>query len=212
MILLRAKDVEFDVTYVNLRDKPDWFLEISPHGKVPVLKVGDEILFESSAIAEYLDEVVPPRLHPEDPIARAKNRAWTDFTPTFAGALSKIHYAKTREDMEAAVAAAPDVLAKVEAALAGRGNDGPYFNGPEISLVDAAYAPFLQRYLLIDNGLKNDVLKDFPLIRAWAQTLMSDERVTGAVPDNFEDEFIGNLYRRELYAREFFDRPSVAAE
>lgn len=212
MILLRAKDVEFDVTYVNLREKPDWFLEISPHGKVPVLKVGDEILFESSAIAEYLDEVVPPRLHPGDPIARAKNRAWTDFTPTFAGALSKIHYAKTREDMETAVADAPTVLAKVEAALAGRGNDGPFFNGPDMSLVDAAYAPFLQRYLLIDAGLKNDVLKDFPLIRAWAETLMADERVTGAVPDNFEDEFIGNLYRRELYAREFFDQPSVAAE
>ena len=212
MILLRAKDVEFDVTYVNLREKPDWFLEISPHGKVPVLKVGDEILFESSAIAEYLDEVVPPRLHPEDPIARAKNRAWTDFTPTFAGALSKIHYAKTREDMDAAVADAPTVLAKVESALAGRGNDGPFFNGPELSLVDAAYAPFLQRYLLIDEGLKNDVLKDFPLIRAWAETLMADERVTGAVPDNFADEFIGNLYRRELYARAFFDQPSVAAE
>ena len=112
MILLRAKDVEFDVTYVNLREKPDWFLEISPHGKVPVLKVDDEILFESSAIAEYLDEVVSPRLHPEDPIARAKNRAWTDFTPTFAGALSKIHYAKTREDMEAAVA--PEALDTAE--------------------------------------------------------------------------------------------------
>lgn len=212
MILLRAKDVEFDVTYVNLREKPDWFLEISPHGKVPVLKVGDEILFESSAIAEYLDEVVAPRLHPEDPIARAKNRAWTDFTPTFAGALSKIHYAKTREDMDAAVEAAPTVLAKVENALAGRGNNGPFFNGPDLSLVDAAYAPFLQRYLLIDEGLKNDVLKDFPLIAAWAETLMADERVTGAVPDNFADEFIGNLYRRELYARDFFDQPSVAAE
>jgi len=211
VILLRAKDVEFNVTYVNLREKPDWFLEISPHGKVPVLKVGDDILFESSAIAEFLDEMVPPRLHPEDPIARAKNRAWTDFTPTFAGALSKIHYAKTREDMEAAVADAPTVLTKVEAALAGRGNNGPFFNGPDMSLVDAAYAPFLQRYLLIDEGLKNDVLKDFPLIRAWAETLMADERVTGAVPDNFEDEFIGNLHRRDLYAREFFDN-TIAAE
>ena len=84
MILLRAKDVEFDVTYINLREKPDWFLEISPHGKVPVLKVGDEVLFESNAIAEYLDEVFEPRLHPADPVKRAKNRAWTDFLPTFA--------------------------------------------------------------------------------------------------------------------------------
>ena len=44
MIVLRTKEVEFDVTYINLREKPDWFLKISPHGKVPVLKVDDEIL------------------------------------------------------------------------------------------------------------------------------------------------------------------------
>jgi len=211
VILLRAKDVEFDVTYIDLRDKPDWFLKISPHGKVPVLKVDDEILFESNAIAEYLDEVVVPRLHPEDPIARAKNRAWTDFTGDFARSLSSIHYAKTREDMEAAVEAVPKTLAKVEAALEARGNDGPFFNGPELSLVDAAYAPFLQRYTLIDKGLKNDVLKDFPLIGAWAAALLADERVTGAVPDNFEDEFIGNLHRRALYARAFFEN-TIAAE
>ena len=68
---MRAKAVEFDVTFINLREKPDWFLEISPHGKVPVLRVDDQVLFESNAIAEYLDEVVSPRLHPENPIERA---------------------------------------------------------------------------------------------------------------------------------------------
>ena len=84
VIVLRAKDVEFDVTYINLREKPDWFLEISPHGKVPVLKVDDDVLFESNAIAEYLDEAVEPTLHPKDPIKRARNRAWTDFVPDFS--------------------------------------------------------------------------------------------------------------------------------
>ena len=42
------------------------------------------------------------------------------------------------------------VFQKLEDALAGRGNDGPYFNGPKLSLVDAAYAPFLQRYTYMD--------------------------------------------------------------
>ena len=59
---MRAKQVEFEVTYVNLRDKPDWFLKISPHGKVPVLLVDEQPLFESNAIAEFLDEEVAPRL------------------------------------------------------------------------------------------------------------------------------------------------------
>ena len=64
MIVLRTKEVDFDVTYVNLREKPDWFLQISPHGKVPVLNVDDQPLFESNAIAEFLDEVVEPHIHP----------------------------------------------------------------------------------------------------------------------------------------------------
>jgi len=205
VILLRAKDIEFDVTYINLQDKPDWFLDISPHGKVPVLKVGDEVLFESNAIAEYLDEVVPPRLHPEDPLARAKNRAWTDYVPTFAGAMSCIHYSKSKEEMEQAVADAPEKLAKIEGALEGRGNDGPYFNGPDLALVDAAYAPFLQRHLFVDRVLKNKVIDNYPLTKAWAETLLADERVTGAVPDNFEEEFIASLKRRGCYASQFYE-------
>jgi glutathione S-transferase len=205
VILLRAKDIEFDVTYINLQDKPDWFLELSPHGKVPVLKVGDEVLFESNAIAEYLDEEVPPRLHPEDPLARAKNRAWTDYVPTFAVAMSSIHYSKSKEEMEQAVADAPEKLAKIEGALEGRGNDGPYFNGPDLALVDAAYAPFLQRHLFVDRVLKNNLIENYPLTKAWAETLLADERVTGAVPDNFEEEFIASLKRRGCYASQFFE-------
>ena len=79
MIVLRVKNVEFEVTYIDLRNKPDWFLEISPHGKVPVLKVDDDILFESNAIAEYLEETNEPRLHPADPIKRARNLALIPF-------------------------------------------------------------------------------------------------------------------------------------
>ena len=133
VIAMRAKEVEFEVTYVNLRDKPDWFLEISPHGKVPVLKVDDEILFESNAIAEYLDETVEPRLHPEDAIKRARNRAWTDFVPDFSAALNKIGYAKSKEAMEYGLAAAPKAISRLEGALAKeRSNEVPYFNGDNL--------------------------------------------------------------------------------
>jgi glutathione S-transferase len=114
--------------------------------------------------------------------------------------------------METAIDNAQDKLTKVEGALAGRGNDGPYFNGPDLALVDAAYAPFLQRYTFVDKVLKNDVLKDYPLIKAWSDTLLSDARVTGAVPDNFGDEFIAGIKRRKMYAAQFFDNASAAAE
>ncbi len=207
---MRAKDVEFEVTFINLRDKPDWFLKISPHGKVPVLKVDEEILFESNAIAEFLDETVPPRLHPEDPVERARNRAWTDFVPTFSSALNGIYYTKTCEEMEEGLAKAPKAVERLEEALSRqRSNDGPYFNGQELSLVDAAYAPFLQRFLIADRYLKTCLLDGFPLVRAWADALMSNEMVTGAVAPEFLDEFHGNMRRREFYVATLMDDPGT---
>ena len=207
---MRAKDVEFEVTFVDLREKPDWFLKISPHGKVPVLKVDDEILFESNAIAEFLDETVSPRLHPEDPMARARNRAWTDYVPTFSGALNSIYYTKSREDMEAGLAKAPKAVERLEQAIAqGRGNDGPYFNGPNLSLVDAAYAPFLQRFVIADELLKTGLLNEFPHVKAWTDTLLSNETVTGAVAPNFLEEFYGNLKRREFYIATLIDDTAI---
>jgi glutathione S-transferase len=209
---MRAKGVEFEVTFINLREKPDWFLEISPHGKVPVLKVDDEVLFESNAIAEFLDETVPPRLHPEDPVQRARNRAWTDYVPTFSSALSGVYYTKTREDMEAGLANAPVAVDRLEKAIAGqRGNDGPYFNGPDLSLVDAAYAPFLQRFLIADEFLNTSLLDGFPLVRAWTDALLSNEIVTGAVAPNFLEEFYGNLRRREFYVATLIDASAAQA-
>ena len=213
MIVLRAKGVEFEVTYINLRDKPDWFLEISPHGKVPVLSVDDQPLFESNAIAEYLDEVVEPQLHPADPIKRARNRAWTDFVPTFAPGLSGIYYTKTKEAMAEGIEKAPAILAKLEEAIAAeRGNDGPYFNGDKISLVDASYAPFLQRFAFVEAKLKTDILKDFPLLQAWSDALLGTDIVTGSVADSFEDEFVASLKRREFYVGTLFEEQSAAAE
>jgi len=210
---MRAKKVAFEVTYVNLREKPDWFLAISPHGKVPVLKVDNDVLFESNAIAEFLDETVEPRLHPADLIKRARNRAWTDFAPDFASALNAIGYAKTREAVAEAVAKAPKALSRLEEALAKeRGHNGPYFNGDKLCLVDAAYAPFLQRFGLVEKLLRTGLLKDFPLVQAWSDALMANETVTGAVPDNFPQEFVANHRRRESYASTLMAAAGVAAE
>lgn len=213
MIALRAKNVDFEVTYINLREKPDWFLEISPHGKVPVLSVDDEVLFESNAIAEFLDETVAPRIHPEDPIKRARNRAWTDFVPDFSRALSGIYYTKTKQAMEEGLAAAPARVKRLEDAIAKeRGNDGPYFNGDKLCLVDAAYAPFLQRFEFVERVLQTGLFKDFPLVQAWSDALLSNDLVTGAVPPNFVEEFIGNLKRRETYVATLIEPRTEAAE
>src|SRR4051812_11274642 len=68
VIALGEKGVEFAREYVDLANKPEWFLKMSPLGKVPLLKVGNEVIFESSVILEYLEETQPNPLYPQDPL------------------------------------------------------------------------------------------------------------------------------------------------
>src|SRR5260370_12901282 len=75
-IALAEKEVPFERIDVDLSNKLDWFLALSPLGKVPLLKVGGEVIFESSVILEYLEETQPRPLHPVEPLARARHRAW----------------------------------------------------------------------------------------------------------------------------------------
>jgi glutathione S-transferase len=211
VIVLRAKEIPFEVTYIDLTDKPDWFLAISPHGKVPVLRVDDVPLFESNAIAEYLEEAEAPHLHPEDLLARARNRAWTDFLTTFTGGLSGIYYTANPDDRDTRMDLARQRLAKLEEALGERGNDGPYFNGPALSLVDAGYAPFLQRFLYVDQWLETSLLEEFPLVNAWARALVDSEIVRGSVPENFYETFCAGMKRRGFYVGELMEKVPKAA-
>lgn len=205
---MRAKEVDFEVTYIDLRAKPDWFLEISPHGKVPVLQVDDQPLFESNAIAEFLDEAVAPRLHPQDLVTRARHRAWTDFVPNFASSLS-IYYAKDAGEVEAKLPGARKALAKLSQALAQDAQPGPFFGGELLCLVDAAYAPFLQRFILVDEWLQSGLIEEYPLVAQWTKALLADKHVKNSVPDNFTKEFIKNMHRRELYVAQLI--PQVSA-
>src|SRR5436305_2063349 len=130
-IVLRERNAPFEFRHIEPDNRPDWFLAISPHKKVPVLRVDDTVsLFESNAIAEYLDETIAPRLHPEDPVARAVNRAWTDYVPSFAEAVTAIAYADTEADYRKAAEKIPVPFERLERALEKQGS-GPYFNGAE---------------------------------------------------------------------------------
>ncbi len=79
VISLTEKRVPFERIDVDLANKPQWFIAISPLGKTPVLKVDETAIFESAVILEYLEETQPCPLHPSDPLRRAEHRAWIEF-------------------------------------------------------------------------------------------------------------------------------------
>jgi len=211
-IVLRAKQVPYDITYIDRDHRPDWFLKISPHSKVPVLRIDEkEALFESNAIAEYLDETASPRLHPEDPVARARNRAWTDYVPTFASAVSDTAYSDSEAEFTAKAAKLAGPFGKLDEALAKRGNAGPYFNGPKFSLVDAAYAPFLQRYTFMDRLKPLGVIEKFPRLAAWRDALLATAAVKGSTVPNIEAAWQENLILRKRWLGQFVSMSVLGA-
>jgi glutathione S-transferase len=211
-IVLQAKRVPYDITYIDRDKRPDWFLAVSPHSKVPVLLVdGKEALFESNAIAEYLDETAAPRLHPEDPLVRARNRAWTDYVPTFASAISNTAYSDTEEEFVARAAKIAEPFNKLNEALAKRGNDGPYFNGPTFSLVDAAYAPFLQRYTFMDRLRRLGIIEKFPHLAAWRDALVAAPAVKASTVPDIEAAWQENLILRKRWLAKFVSEKVGAA-
>jgi glutathione S-transferase len=196
-IVLQAKHVPYDITYIDRDNRPDWFLAVSPHSKVPVLQIdGKHALFESNAIAEYLEETAQPRLHPEDPIERARNRAWTDYVPTFASAISNTMYADSEEQFAARSMKIAGPFGKLDEALGNRGNGGPYFNGQKLSLVDAAYAPFLQRFTFMDKLRPLGIIERYSRLSAWRDALLDAPAVKSSTVSNIEAVWQENLILR----------------
>ena len=211
-IVLREKKIDFEFRHIEPENRPDWFLAISPHKKVPVLRVDEKIsLFESNAIAEYLDETIAPRLHPEDPVQRAINRAWTDYVPTFADAVTATGYADDEAAYKKSAEKIPGVFERLERALEGQGS-GPFFNGAKYSLVDASYAPFLLRYTFLDRIRPLGIIEKFPRLKAWRNTLLARPSTHSFPEREFEAMYRTSLKNRKKWLSQFITDPAVAAE
>ncbi|MEJ2632246.1 MAG: glutathione S-transferase family protein [Acidihalobacter sp.] len=197
VITLLHKNAPFDITYIELAEPPAWFLEISPFGKVPALRVDDDtVLFESAIINEFIDDVTPDSLSPEDPLLRARNRGWIQFGEQCIVDQYQLTTAKDEETWDEVLERAHRNLAKVEAIL----GDGPYFNGAELSLVDAAYAPLFMRYALLREHADLMPAEDFPRLRAWSDALLALPEVHKSVVDDFPELFADYLREHGDYA------------
>lgn len=201
VITLLEKGVDYDITYIDLAKPPQWFLDISPLGKVPALKVGDKVLFESAVINEYLDEVNPPMLLPADPLVKAQNRAWIEFASNLIGDQYQLMIAKEEGQYTKAYEALYKKLEQLEAVL----GEGPFFNGESFSLMDAASAPVFMRMELLDEWSGMGGLYDkLPKVRAWQAALMSRPSVQKSVVPEFADELRGYIGATGGYAAQRF--------
>ncbi|CAN0405950.1 unnamed protein product [Ascophyllum nodosum] len=203
-------------------NREDWFLKLNPLGKVPTIVRGDDVVYESLVVNEYLAEVFPSGgessaspLMPGSPAAKAKARIIAarsnDLVTAFFTYLSnkdEEQEAAKREKFEKELRALNDWAA----AGAGDGEDCGWLCGDvgegRMTLADVAYFPFLER---IDSTLKpfkgwslSDI--ELPALVAWMEKCRAKDSVAGTVKD--PAEWV-ELYKNFLGAN-YFERAGVA--
>ncbi|MFD2054294.1 glutathione S-transferase family protein [Mesorhizobium calcicola] len=194
-IVLLEKGVPFERIDIDLAAKPEWFLALSPTGKVPLLTVRqadgtDAILFESMVICEYIEEAEEgASLYFPNALSRAQQRAWVEFG---TAALSEAWQWLNHDDSRTADAkrvVLQDRFRRIEAVL----EQGPYFSGSMFSMVDAVFAPVFRYFDCIDPAVSEAIFNDLPRVSAWRHALASRQSVISAVREDYADLFQQHL-------------------
>jgi glutathione S-transferase len=181
VIALTEKGVAFERIDIDLANKPNWFLAISPLGKTPVLQVGDVAIFESAVILEYLEETQLSPLHPADPLRRAEHRAWIEFGSAVLSDIAGFYAAADEATFKAKIAQLEQRFARLESHVAA----SPWFDGESFSLVDAVFGPVFGYFDVFDGIADFGILAGKPKLQRWRKSLAARPSVRTAVSADY---------------------------
>jgi glutathione S-transferase len=194
VIALTEKGVPFERIDIDLANKPDWFLKISPLGKTPVLVVGDKAIFESAVILEYLEETQPNALHPADALDRAEHRGWIEFGSAVLNDIAGFYAAKDEAMFDAKAAQLEQKFARLEQRVS-----APWFDGEKFSLVDAVFGPVFRYFDVFDEIGDFGILASKPKLAQWRKNLAVRPSVRGAVSADYPALLRDFIERRQSW-------------
>ncbi|QBY05862.1 glutathione S-transferase family protein [Thalassotalea sp. HSM 43] len=188
--LLAAKNIPFEVEYISLKNKPQWFLQVSPNGQVPLLVTDNgSALFESDAIIEYIEEAYPALESNVSFEQKALDRAWSYLATKHYLTQCSVMRSKDQTTFSERNDKLMSAFAKIEQQLTGTG----FFKGNHMSLVDIAWLPLLHRAHIIETHTGYDFFNKLPNVKAWQQRIVNSAITIESVADDFESAF------REFY-------------
>lgn len=184
-IVLQEQGREYALEYIDLANRPDWFLKMSPLGKVPVLVVDGDPVFESVAILEYLDETSETgRLLPQEPLARAKQRMWIIY---IGNVMSKAWQLQAASEEARVRELATEIRGHFEHLAGNLGDEGPLWGGAAYTMVDAAIAPILQRLTWAETLEPTlGLFEGMPKVQAWRDALLARPSTTASIVPDLE--------------------------
>lgn len=198
-ILLTHKGIDFEIVNINLKSKPEWFLEKTPLGTVPVIEKDDIIVYDSPIVCQYLDETYPgEKLTPADPYQRAKDAMLVELdTKKVITPFYKVRQSKSPE----AVAELLTGLETLEKDLKSRATQ--FFGGDRLMMIDIMLWPHIE--LIHYLGQVNEALslkpERFPLLCAWIDAMKAVPSVKENMcsEDLFAKLMVANLEGKEIY-------------
>jgi glutathione S-transferase len=193
-IALHEMDVPFERRDIDLANKPDWFLKLSPLGRVPILVVNDDVvLFESSVIAQYVDETTGGSLLSSDSLDKYGQLAWLEFASQMIAGIGRLYNADSRSAVTSARTSLENEFQRLEQKL----NDGPWFANEYFTLVDAAIAPAFRYFDIIEDLTGFEFFARTPKVAAWRSALSERPSVISAVSEDYPERLLNFLADRD---------------
>lgn len=186
-VALNEMQVLFERKPVDLKNKPDWFNEISPLGKVPVLVVdNDSVIFESNVIAEFANDVCNGALLSDDKVERAQQRAWVEFAGATMSNVSSLYNCKEKHQFDEALETLQKKWQQLEAVLPPQG----FFNGEHFTLVDCAFAPSFRYFDILEQFGDWQFVPPGSKVAQYRETLKDRPAVQNAVAEDYMDAMV----------------------
>lgn len=181
-IALVEKGIEVETVEADkaARGKPE-FRALNPYGRIPTLVDGGLVLYESSAILQYLEDVHPePPLLPSDPAGRALAAMHVkicdlEFTP-HAIVIQRPKRMEPESTWDRkAFAAASERIARHYPVLERQLDGREYLVAEQFTHADLAYLPFLQFHQMLEVELP-------PNVAAWTERLLARPSARATAP------------------------------
>jgi glutathione S-transferase len=170
-LVLAEKGVSYRLQEVDIFSEdgiPDSYMERQPFGKIPAFEHDGFCLFETGAIARYVDEVFPvPSLMPGTIEERARVNQIIGILDSYAYRcwVWDIYVEEDNSKIEAALPQAETCLSAIEELMTG----DIYFIGNDLTLADLHALPMIAYLGQKKEG--QDLLEKFPRWIKWQQSI-----------------------------------------
>ncbi|KAM6956434.1 glutathione S-transferase omega-1-like [Aplochiton taeniatus] len=174
-LVLSAKGIKYGTVNINLKDKPEWFLEKNPFGLVPTLETpSGQVIYESPITCDYLDEVyTDKKLLPADPYEKAQQKMMLEHFSKIIPYFYKIPAEKRNaKDTSALEAELNEHLAKLNETLVSK--KAKFFGGDSITMIDYMMWPWFERLEIFE---LNHCLDKTPELQKWTECMLEDHAV-----------------------------------